>query len=213
MAESALRDDGAGNVGGPPRCRPPGSHRGPRELMQAVLLGLGRPGPPSPCRRTGVRWPAPRDHQRLGRDSLGTIGATRYHHGRRLGHCRAAAVAVVRALGPAVVAGRPAEHYLPGSVVRLLGRWWRLTPVNFTLALAALVAAGASVGWPIAGVVVAAVVAVGPIGLSLRGRTSSLAWTRRLRVLACGVVRNRGGRGGRSAWCSVWLRHWRCWPP
>ncbi len=116
-------------------------------------------------------------------DSLGAIGATRYHQGVAwvtVGCCVAACVP--SGLRWLRVAQR--EHYLPGSVSRFAARWWRLAPVNITLALAALVAAGASVGWPIAGVAVAAVVAVGPVGLSLRGRTSSLAWTRRLRVLA-----------------------------
>jgi UDP-N-acetylmuramoyl-tripeptide--D-alanyl-D-alanine ligase len=114
---------------------------------------------------------------------LGVIGATRFHHGvawLTVGCCVAACVP--SGLRWLRVAQR--EHYLPGSVSRFAARWWRLTPVNLTVALAALAAAGASLGWPIAGVVVAAMVAVGPIGLSLRGRTSSLAWTRRLRVLA-----------------------------
>ena len=72
------------------------------------------------------------------------------------------------------------EHYLAGSVVRFAGRWWRSTAANIWLGVAALVAAVGSIRWPIAGVVVAAVVAVGPLGLSVRGRTASLVWTRRL---------------------------------
>ena len=41
-----------------------------------------------------------------------------------------------------------------------------------------------SIRYPVAGVVVAAVVVAGPLGLTLRGRTSPLAWTHRLRRLA-----------------------------
>jgi UDP-N-acetylmuramoyl-tripeptide--D-alanyl-D-alanine ligase len=114
---------------------------------------------------------------------LGVIGATRYHQG-------VAWLTVVCCVAACVPAGlrwlrvAQREHYLPGSVSRFAARWWRLTPTNLILALVALAAAVASVGWPVAGVVVAAVAAVGPFGLSLRGRSSPLAWTRRLRVLA-----------------------------
>jgi UDP-N-acetylmuramoyl-tripeptide--D-alanyl-D-alanine ligase len=76
------------------------------------------------------------------------------------------------------------EHYLAGSVSRFAARWWRVTPVNTALAVLAVAAAVASWWWPVTGVAVAAVVAAGPLGLSLRGRTSPLAWTRRLRTLA-----------------------------
>ncbi len=76
------------------------------------------------------------------------------------------------------------EHYLAGSVTRFAGRWWRTTPANTALAAAALAAAVASLWWPLVGVVVAGVVAVGPLGLTLKGRTSPLAWTRRLKTLA-----------------------------
>jgi UDP-N-acetylmuramoyl-tripeptide--D-alanyl-D-alanine ligase len=76
------------------------------------------------------------------------------------------------------------EHYLAGSVSRFAARWWRVTPVNTALAVLAVAAAVASWWWPLTGVVVAGVVAVGPLGLSLRGRTSPLAWSRRLRTLA-----------------------------
>ncbi|HEY5097504.1 MAG TPA: Mur ligase family protein, partial [Acidimicrobiales bacterium] len=76
------------------------------------------------------------------------------------------------------------EHYLGGSVSRFAWRWWRTTPANVALAVAVAAAGVASVWWPLAGVLVAVGVAAGPIGLSLRGRTSPLAWTRRLRTLA-----------------------------
>jgi UDP-N-acetylmuramoyl-tripeptide--D-alanyl-D-alanine ligase len=76
------------------------------------------------------------------------------------------------------------EHYLPGSVSRFAARWWRITPWNATLAVVAVAAALVASWWPVAGVVTAAVVAAGPVGLGVRGRSSSLAWTRRLRTLA-----------------------------
>ncbi len=111
------------------------------------------------------------------------VALTRFHHGLAwltLATCVAAcAPAGLRWLR---VAQR--EHYLAGSVTRFAGRWWRVTPVNTALAALAVAAAVASWWWPVTGVVVAAVVAAGPVGLSWRGRTSPLAWTRRLRTLA-----------------------------
>lgn len=76
------------------------------------------------------------------------------------------------------------EHYLAPSVTRFAWRWWTTGPLNQILGLAA--AGGAilsffldpSLSW------LALAAAVGPIGLSLRGRTSSLAWTPRLKRLA-----------------------------
>lgn len=76
------------------------------------------------------------------------------------------------------------EHYLPGSVTRFAARWWRTTPLNAGLVAVAVAGAVAAWWWPWAALVTAAAVAVGPRGLSLRGRTSPLRWTRRLRTLA-----------------------------
>ncbi len=76
------------------------------------------------------------------------------------------------------------EHYLAGSAGRFAVRWWRATPVNAVSAVIAVAAAGVSLRWPIAGIVTACVAAAGPFGLPLRGRTSPLAWTGRLRRLA-----------------------------
>jgi len=76
------------------------------------------------------------------------------------------------------------EHYLAGSATRFAARWWRVTPLNGTLAAAIVATAVLSVWWPLVGVAAAAGVAAGPVGLSLKGRTSPLAWTRRLRTLA-----------------------------
>ncbi len=89
------------------------------------------------------------------------------------------------------------EHYLAGSCGRFAVRWWTCRPVNTALGalgLAGVVsaAAGAGVASPgvaaaasSAGALAAAVAAgLGPVGLSVRGRTAPLRWTRRLVTLA-----------------------------
>jgi UDP-N-acetylmuramoyl-tripeptide--D-alanyl-D-alanine ligase len=76
------------------------------------------------------------------------------------------------------------EHYVTGAVSRFARRWWGSSVVN---GVALVVAGGAAIGsaWsPAVGLVTAVVVAVGPRGLTLRGWTAPLAWTRRLRTLA-----------------------------
>ncbi|HVB06643.1 MAG TPA: UDP-N-acetylmuramoyl-tripeptide--D-alanyl-D-alanine ligase [Acidimicrobiales bacterium] len=76
------------------------------------------------------------------------------------------------------------EHYLPGSVLRFALRWWGLGPLPVALFLAGVAATalgGAVAPLPLVGALVAA---AGPLGLGLRGRTSPLAFTRRLRALA-----------------------------
>jgi UDP-N-acetylmuramoyl-tripeptide--D-alanyl-D-alanine ligase len=76
------------------------------------------------------------------------------------------------------------EHYLPGSTSRFAWRWWRSGPVAQVMAVCGLAAAGVAFGYPLVSLATAAVVIVGPPYLSLRGRTSPLAFTRRLRLLA-----------------------------
>ena len=78
------------------------------------------------------------------------------------------------------------EHYLTGAVSRFAARWWGGSP--FAVALTALAAVGAVLTFlpgalAVGGFVTACAVAVGPPGLGIRGRTSALSWTRRLRVL------------------------------
>ena len=80
------------------------------------------------------------------------------------------------------------EHYLAPSTSRFAVRWWRLGWQNRMLLLLAVAAAGASLVAPSAAAATAVIVAVGPLGLSLRGRTSVLAWTRRLRTVAAAVA-------------------------
>ncbi|HWG74237.1 MAG TPA: Mur ligase family protein [Acidimicrobiales bacterium] len=117
----------------------------------------------------------------------------------------AAAVASLRWLR---VAQR--EHYLASSTSRFAARWWlagagrharsdRIFLLNSTLAALAVagLAAGAVVT-PVA-VVAAAIAAAAPVGLSLRGRTSPLVWTPRLRTLAATTAVIAGAVIGASA--------------
>ena len=95
------------------------------------------------------------------------------------------------------------EHYLPGSVTVHASRWWRSSTANKGLFALGVAAAVASVLVPEAAVVSAGVVAAGPLGLSLKGRTSPLSWTRRLAtaalvsgVVVAAVVGDAGTLGG-----------------
>jgi UDP-N-acetylmuramoyl-tripeptide--D-alanyl-D-alanine ligase len=97
-----------------------------------------------------------------------------------------AVVASVAALAPAGlrwlrVAQR--EHYLP-EASRFALRWWTAEPANLALALIGLAGLVASARWPLAALVPAAVAALGPLHLGIRGRSARLAFTRRLRTLA-----------------------------
>jgi UDP-N-acetylmuramoyl-tripeptide--D-alanyl-D-alanine ligase len=84
------------------------------------------------------------------------------------------------------------EHYLAGSCTRFALRWWGRTPPNQVLAVLAVAGVVLAARWPLAAVATALVVIVGPWRLTLRGRTSPLAWTRRLRVLAAVWVALQG---------------------
>ena len=76
------------------------------------------------------------------------------------------------------------EHYLAGSTTRFAVRWWKIRWQSATL-LGLGVAAFVVTFWvPSAAIAAALVVTVGPLGLGIRGRTSPLAWTRRLKTLA-----------------------------
>jgi UDP-N-acetylmuramoyl-tripeptide--D-alanyl-D-alanine ligase len=76
------------------------------------------------------------------------------------------------------------EHYLVDATTRFALRWWTSVPGNLVALLAAVAGLLLSSRWPATAFATAAVVAAGPVGLSWRGRTSPLAWTRRLRTLA-----------------------------
>jgi UDP-N-acetylmuramoyl-tripeptide--D-alanyl-D-alanine ligase len=102
------------------------------------------------------------------------------------------------ALALAVLAAGPAalrwlrvaqrEHYLAGAASRFALRWWTSRPLDIVAAL--LGAAGALASTVVAPAAFAAALVglVGPVGLSVRGRTARLSWTRRLRTLAAVVV-------------------------
>jgi UDP-N-acetylmuramoyl-tripeptide--D-alanyl-D-alanine ligase len=79
------------------------------------------------------------------------------------------------------------EHYLAGAASRFAWRWWVGAPLDASLAAVAVAGALASVAEPATACATAVVAAVGPFGLGLRGRTSPLAWTRRLRTVAAAL--------------------------
>ncbi len=81
------------------------------------------------------------------------------------------------------------EHYLPGTVSRFARRWWGAGTVNMALGTIGLAGAVASVWYSPAGFAAVVAAGAGPLGLRVRGRTSKLVWTSRLRRLAgAGVV-------------------------
>ncbi len=80
------------------------------------------------------------------------------------------------------------EHYLAGSATKFARRWWCSTNTNVALISVAAFAAVIAFMWPVAGLVPAAVAVVAPLGLGVRGRTSRLAWTRRLRTSAAVTI-------------------------
>ena len=75
------------------------------------------------------------------------------------------------------------EHYVTGTVVRFAGRWWLSSPANLALFATALIGAVGIWWWPPLGLLTLAL-AVGPLGLGIRGSSSPLQWTARLRRLA-----------------------------
>ena len=96
------------------------------------------------------------------------------------------AVTVVSSLRWLRVAQR--EHYLAPAVTRFASRWWSSSALN--VALAVIGVAGAIGVWinPGAGWLTLLVATVGPVGLGLKGRTSPLVWTSRLRRLAAALA-------------------------
>ena len=76
------------------------------------------------------------------------------------------------------------EHYGIGRTSRFARRWWLLDWANraWLIGAAAGVVLSGTYWW--APSITAAAVVIGPQGLDIRGRTSPLAWTRRLATLA-----------------------------
>ena len=88
------------------------------------------------------------------------------------------------------------EHYLPPAVSRFSVRWWTAGYLNCGLAAAAIMAAAAEWWWAGVGLVAAAVEGQGPVGLGLRGVTSSLVWTKRLVRVAVTTALGMAGAFG-----------------
>ena len=84
------------------------------------------------------------------------------------------------------------EHYLPGTVTPFLGRWIRARWWNVAGVVGAVGALLGALVFPVSLKGDACVLLLGgyavlfPMGLSIKGRTSTLAWTDRLRRV--GVV-------------------------
>lgn len=80
------------------------------------------------------------------------------------------------------------EHYVPGEVSRIAALWFARRGGNAVLGVVVilLAAGGLGLGWLTA----AAMLLLGfwPIGLAVRGRTSKLAWTARVKRLAAVVA-------------------------
>jgi UDP-N-acetylmuramoyl-tripeptide--D-alanyl-D-alanine ligase len=93
----------------------------------------------------------------------------------------ASAGAVIAGLRWLRVAQR--EHYLVAAG-RFARRWWTSDRLNLALVFLGLLAAATSSAVAPLGLVTVAVAILGPVGLGIRGRTSPLTWTGRLRRLA-----------------------------
>ncbi|MDA8312058.1 MAG: Mur ligase family protein [Actinomycetota bacterium] len=76
------------------------------------------------------------------------------------------------------------EHYIPDATSRFAIRWWTSDPFNVALVAVALAGVVLSGVWPLAAIATIAVAVFAPLHLSIRGRTSPLVLTRRLRSLA-----------------------------
>ena len=74
------------------------------------------------------------------------------------------------------------EHYLAPSATQFAWRWWTSGLVNVALVLVATVGVVGTL-WSAWFGFMAAAAQVGPVGLNVRGRTSNLVWTPRLKRL------------------------------
>ncbi len=105
---------------------------------------------------------------------------------------------VAAAVAAAVIAGVPAalrwlrvaqrEHYLAGSATRFALRWARLDLQLLAVAGGLVVVAAIWGSHPLITLGAATLLVFFPSGLSVRGRTSPLAWTWRLRRVAAALV-------------------------
>ncbi len=79
------------------------------------------------------------------------------------------------------------EHYLAPATTRFALRWWTAGPYNPLLLVMAVAGVAGTLFDTRLGLLTA-LAQVGPIGLSVRGRTSPLSWTARLRRVAATVT-------------------------
>ena len=91
------------------------------------------------------------------------------------------------------------EHYLAPAVSRFAWRWWVSSPINLALSLTGLATIVLSFWEPAWGWLALTILLYGPWGLSLRGVSSPLVWTQRLRRLA-GVLAGLVGVAALLAW-------------
>ncbi len=100
------------------------------------------------------------------------------------------------ALGPALarwlrVAQR--EHYIPESASTFAIRWWGSSAMNAGLMVLGCAGIVFAAFWPLAALAAGVAGILGPVGLTIRGRTAPLRWTRRLRTLAAVTALVLGG--------------------
>jgi UDP-N-acetylmuramoyl-tripeptide--D-alanyl-D-alanine ligase len=76
------------------------------------------------------------------------------------------------------------EHYLPGMTTTFARRWWSSSGPNRAVFFVGAAGALAAAGYPPTAFAAALAAGLGPLGLTLRGKTSKLAWTARLKRLA-----------------------------
>ena len=67
------------------------------------------------------------------------------------------------------------EHYLPGAVARFAVRWWKQDAASVASVVVAVAGVALAWHWPATALATALIVAVGPTGLGLRGRTAPLS--------------------------------------
>lgn len=80
------------------------------------------------------------------------------------------------------------EHYIPGSVAEFAVRWWTVHWGNLVLLACFVGLAVLSIAHPLWGVAALTLLVFLPAGIDLRGRTSKLAWTPRMRRLCAAVA-------------------------
>lgn len=75
------------------------------------------------------------------------------------------------------------EHYLPGSTSRFAARWWTAHPLSILMGIVAVVGFVSSIWFPLGVCITGLALIFGPFGLTVRGRSAPLVWTRRLKTV------------------------------